>query len=86
VKPACEWRLPALPVLTYYKVRFAPAFAGRSSYRRLRSMKATAGVGRFSEITTLGSAWPESCQILRRRKPKPGVPHSMIWSYPPRAS
>jgi len=49
-------------------------------------MKATAGVGRFSEITALGSAWPESRQILRRRKPKPGVPHSMIWSYPPRAS
>ncbi|TIU31754.1 MAG: hypothetical protein E5W38_14945 [Mesorhizobium sp.] len=60
VRPACERRLPPLPVLTYFQVRSAPAFAGRSPHKGLRSMKATAGVGRFSETTIFDTACPES--------------------------
>ncbi|RWM25290.1 MAG: hypothetical protein EOR74_20560 [Mesorhizobium sp.] len=53
VRPACERRLPALPVLAYLTARSVPAFAGRSPHKCLRSMKATAGVGRFSEAIVL---------------------------------
>ncbi|AZO23117.1 hypothetical protein EJ070_22195 [Mesorhizobium sp. M1E.F.Ca.ET.045.02.1.1] len=76
MRPACKWCLPALPVLTYFQVRSAPAFAGRSPHKGLRSMKATAGVGRFSETTIFDTACPRISIHLRGRcirLPKPIV-------------
>ncbi|TIQ33899.1 MAG: hypothetical protein E5X48_20880 [Mesorhizobium sp.] len=60
MRPACKWRLPALPVLTYVKylrrlkpLQVSPLYEG---YGRRRPVLGSRHFGRFAPVFDSGSA------------------------------